>query len=388
MNHLVKRLLVIGGLFLLLATPTASQESMLLGNTQRSRVFATQSADAPPQHLLWQVDGLFRLKFSEERVSPMGSALLFGNFPVFSLSAPLVSDRTIFLSLNNYGDAYLLAIDARTGERIITLNFADNVLCGLAAIGPVAFFGTAKGRVNAYDASSKSLKWSFEEKGTSFCVSDSAIADGVFYISGYNSGVYAFDANTGAVLWRFAFNKRFFGPAVQGDDVIILTEDSLIGIDKKTSTKKWEARVGRLYYGPAILDDQVFVRHIGGEIRAYAVKDGALQWKSNKQGGAKTALVLFHGLVIYGEELGNIVALDARTGAEKWRFKTKKPCRPPIVAGTTVYSRCADHYLYALDADSGTLRWSTEMKSSGLTPAIADGVVYSLNPDGVLQAFR
>ena len=80
-------------------------------------------------------------------------------------------------------------------------------------------------------------------------------------------------------------------------------------------------------------------------------------------------------------------AVDA-TGSEEWRFKTKKRCRNPLVAESTVYTRCDDHYLYALDAESGVLRWSIDTRAIGSTPMIAGGIMYSLSSDGVLQAFR
>lgn len=361
---------------------------MLQGNAQRSRVYATQSADAPPRQLLWQVEKLFRLKFSESYVTRMPEAVIYGELSTgHSFTPPLISGDTIFFSIYQ-GDSYFYAVDAVTGKQIVTLKFKNNALSLTAAIGPVAYFGTATGIVNAYDASTQKLKWSFEAKDTSFNGADPAIVDDVLYISGYGSGIYALTADKGTLLWQFKFDKPLYGPAIQGDDVIVRSEKTLIALNKKTGAKKWESNIGRLFLGPSILGDQIFVRHFDGEIRAYALRDGALRWQLKKNGGAVTNLVLFNDVVIYGEEYGNLVALDARTGLEKWRFKTRKRCRNPIVAGTTVYSRCDDHYLYALDAESGVLNWSFDSRASGSTPMIAGGIIYSLSSNGVLQAFR
>jgi len=59
------------------------------------------------------------------------------------------------------------------------------------------------------------------------------------------------------------------------------------------------------------------VTHERGEIRAYSLADGTLRWKSNRDGGTQTGLALFNDTVIYGEEFGNIVALDAHSAAQK-----------------------------------------------------------------------
>ena len=133
-----------------------------------------------------------------------------------------------------------------------------------------------------------------------------------------------------------------------------------------------------------------------GSVIAYDAAAKALKWSFEQKDVSFAAahpvidagVVYACGYVIYGEELGNLVALDARTGAEKWKFKTKKPCRDPLIAGTTLYARCADHYHYALDAETGALKWSIDTKANEPTPLVADGVMYALSSDGLLQAFQ
>ena len=360
---------------------------MMQGDAQRSRVFATQSADRPSR-LLWQVEKLFRIRFSNSFTDRIGSAVLFGELSTgHDFTPPLISGDTIFFATYQ-ADAYFYVMDATTGKQIIMLKFANNAVSFPAALGPVAFFGTSKGRVNAFDASTQKLKWSFELKDAYFSGADPVIVDDVIYLCGYNAGVLALSADKGELLWRFKFKKGLAGPAIQGEDVIVLTEQSLIALDKKTGTKKWESNIGRDFFGPSILDDQIFVKHKYGEVRAYALQDGAMKWKAKKRGGAVGDLVLYKGLVIFGEENKDLVALDARTGLEKWRFSTKKYCRDPLIAGSTLYARCKDHNHYALDAESGTLKWSVDSGGSGITPIIAGGVMYSLSYNGVLQAFR
>ena len=175
---------------------------------------------------------------------------------------------------------------------------------------------------------------------------------------------------------------------MQGEHVVVLSNKTLIALDRKTGTKKWEAEVGREFAGPSVLGEQIFVTHESGEIRAHALADGALKWKSKIGGGTETALALFKDVVIYGEEYGSLVALEAKTGAEKWRFKTKKTCRAPLIAGETLYASCDDEYLYALDPETGVLKWTINTKAKGRTPTIANGAMYVLSSDGTLQGVR
>lgn len=54
----------------------------------------------------------------------------------------------------------------------------------------------------------------------------------------------------------------------------------------------------------------------------------------------------------------SVMAFDAATGDEKWRFYTQGPVRlAPTVADGLLYAGSDDGHLYCLDAATGTLRW-------------------------------
>ena len=381
-SHKLNRFCFICGLLLVSATSVAAQAAMQQGDAQRSRVFATRSVNAPPRYVLWKVEKLFRLNTALEVITH-GPIVIMG---IGDFTVPIVSDGTLFFVVN-IGHAYFYAFDAATGKQIMVQKFDNNSLSWPAAIGRTAFFGTHT-NVYAYNGATGTRAWTFEQKGAAFSGAAPVIVDEVIYLCSDESGVFALASDTGALNWTFKFNESLHGPAVQGEHVVVLSKNALIALDRKTGSKTWETDIGREFFGPTILDDQVFVEHLEGEVRAYALQDGALKWKSKKEGGALTALALFNGSVIYGEKSGNVVALDARTGLVKWRFKTSKPCNSPFVAGTTLYTRCRDRYLYALDPNTGELKWSLDTGGTGLTPVIANGVMFSINPEGALQAAR
>jgi outer membrane protein assembly factor BamB len=101
----------------------AAQVAMPDGNPQRSRVFVTRSLDAPPQLLLWRLEKLFRLRFSEEVTGQNGPFTIRGSIPTFQhFTTPIVSDGVIFFKVYMI-DSYLFAVDAATGKQIVTLKF-------------------------------------------------------------------------------------------------------------------------------------------------------------------------------------------------------------------------------------------------------------------------
>ena len=96
------------------------------------------------------------------------------------------------------------------------------------------------------------------------------------------------------------------------------------------------------------------------------------------------------GVVYIGSLDGRLYALDARTGEEKWSFKTDgRVYSSPAIAGSMVYFGSGDGRLYALDARTGQEKW--RFKTDGgvnSSPAVAGGVVYFGSTDGYLYAVR
>jgi outer membrane protein assembly factor BamB len=91
-------------------------------------------------------------------------------------------------------------------------------------------------------------------------------------------------------------------------------------------------------------------------------------------------------------------AIDARSGHERWRFKTGEDHEivnqvgiqsSAIIAEDMVYFGCRDSNLYALDAVSGVKKWAYPTKGSWVisTPIAKDGMLYFATSDsGLLHA--
>jgi outer membrane protein assembly factor BamB len=60
------------------------------------------------------------------------------------------------------------------------------------------------------------------------------------------------------------------------------------------------------------------------------------------------------------------------------------------VANGVVYvaSTESDHHVYALDAKTGALRWRYEISGSYLAPVVANGLAYVASNDGFLYALN
>jgi outer membrane protein assembly factor BamB len=135
-----------------------------------------------------------------------------------------------------------------------------------------------------------------------------------------------------------------------------------------------------------------------------AVADASVAWIDAvrftfRTGGPIRSTPLVHdGIVYVGSNDGNLYAIDARSGVERWRFATGAPVTSSAAwAGGQVYVASRDGRLYCLDAADGRLRWShrfgAELGAQNYwdyllsSPTIVDGRLYIGAGDGHLYAF-
>ncbi|MFT7261619.1 MAG: outer membrane protein assembly factor BamB [Glaciecola sp.] len=154
-----------------------------------------------------------------------------------------------------------------------------------------------------------------------------------------------------------------------------------------TPTEIWSADlgdgIGQFYskLRPAVAYDKVFAANRQGQVNAYDQATGKKIWSKNfaiydHEGLTSGVINLFsNGLsakiaggvsvayetVFFGTENGEIVALDANTGEQKWitTVKGEVLASPAIDAGIVLINT-GSGLIYALNADNGEEIWSSE----------------------------
>ena len=119
------------------------------------------------------------------------------------------------------------------------------------------------------------------------------------------------------------------------------------------------------------LDSQRFSRL--DQINAGNVDDLELKWAYQipQIDRAETVPLVVDGVMFVTEAPSNVVALDAATGRQYWRYNHELPddlricCgrnnRGVAILGETLYMSTLDAQLAAIDARTGNLRWSTQV---------------------------
>jgi len=131
---------------------------------------------------------------------------------------------------------------------------------------------------------------------------------------------------------------------------------------------------------PVIADGVVYFAS-SGSLYALNATTGALRWKTSVTGNSYTDPAVANGVVYVGSTDGNLYALNGQTGAILWSYTTGEPFTgDPTVANGVVYFGAGEErgYVYALTAGNGHLLWrfTTLGQYVPHTPAVANGMVY------------
>lgn len=357
------------------------------------------------------------------------------------------------------GDAAHTATMPETGAAAIdAVKFAfatgGPIRGGPVSDGRTVYFGSEDHAVYALDAASGRERWRVATGGA--VTSTPAVADGRVYVASRDGNLYCLDAANGRVLWRLHFDADlgpqnywdYFlsSPNLSAGVVYIGSGDGhLYAVDAASGRVRWRHDAGsRIRSSPALDDGRVYAGTVDGHVFAVDAADGHALWRFATEGASHrfsdqdndtTAVMdsplVASGMVVFGARDGFLYALDAktgalrwrtthdgsswilstatdgktlyvgsgsalivqaadlRTGAERWRFATNGAVFASLaLAGDTVLASDFTGRLQGLRASDGALRWSFPMGGRSLSaPYARDGIVYCGSDDGVLYAF-
>jgi outer membrane protein assembly factor BamB len=164
---------------------------------------------------------------------------------------------------------------------------------------------------------------------------------------------------------------------------------------KPTIQKKWtfttkdRVRIGN----PVPVGDAVYFNTFNDHLIALDAATGHLRWTFDPGTGKKysdddftgeagsfPAPAVLGALVFFASHDGCLYAVDAKTGARKWRFVSEKALpSEPVASNGKVFFGDIEGDLYAIDAATGFKKWSVNIPgevSNIASPTLGAGVVF------------
>ena len=301
---------------------------------------------------------------------------------------------------------------------------AGQVNSSPAVVGGAVFVGSTDGNLYAVDRESGTLKWKFDAK--SRVVSSPAVAKGLVYFAAYDGNFYAVDAGSGQLKWKFKTQgeRRFAGTHLHGSQPLSESmpdpfdcylssavvsdgavyfgsgDGNVYALNATSGDLKWKFKTGDVVHAsPAIADGTVFVGSWDSYFYAIDAASGKEEWRFktgedhdiHNQVGLQSSPAVMDGMVYFGCRDSNFYALDAATGQKKWAFPNKGSwvITSPAVKDGKVYFATSDSSLfYELDAKSGAIVFQLKFQGwpTFSSPALAGNMLYVGSNSGKLIA--
>lgn len=344
--------------FLLFLPPIANSQAMFHGNLAHTGVYETPG---PSQF------GGVKWKFHT------GGAIV---------ASPAIAGGVVYIPSM---DGHLYAIDQETGKEKWNFKSSMPIASSPAVSDGLLYFVSSAGSLAALDILNGKVKWvlpmeyerKFEAKNLhgyppgaqimpdawDMFTSSPAVANGKVFAGSGDGGVYAADARTGVLQWKFKTQDVIHAsPAVVGNTVYIGSWDSnLYALDADTGAQKWAFKTGE---DPAI----------------------------HNQVGFQSSPTVVDGVVYVGCRDAHVYAVDAVTGREKWEYPTSKSwvIGTPAVRDGVVYVGTSDSSRFiALDAKNGRLKFNFDTKAYVFSSAaLAEDLAYVGDHNGRLYAIN
>lgn len=237
-----------------------------------------------------------------------------------------------------------------------------------------------------------------------------AVDAGRVYIQEANT-LAAIDAANGRRLWTRSIRVAA-APSptalLAADGVVYVSEtDSVMAVDGATGQTIWSVHPDSQAVVVPALDAAALYTGQRGLAFVYAVDrtTGGVRWKVNPLAGSGFPTFV-HGLAVSGDTLyatlerdldqngvratGVLVALDARSGAELWRYETATTHSffygaPVVLAGEVVANDFYGGAVVAIDRTTHRERWRADVAgAAGL--GFADGLILTAAADTKVRA--
>ncbi len=270
----------------------------------------------------------------------------------FTTNGAIHSSPTVYKNLVYFGsfDNYFYAVDTHTGKE--RWKFKTG---GEKRIGAYGYWGmkpTDKYLEDPWDCLLSSP------------VVDTTDSDLTVYFGSSDGNLYAVNATNGVLKWRFATKGIVHSsPSLYNGTIYIGSWDTyLYAIDTKTGKEKWKFKTGSesvnmsgIQSSPTVVNGIVYFGARDAHIYALNANTLELVWKyfADNSWIIGTAAVKDNLLYVGTSDSFLLLAIDAKTGKEKFRFKANGYIfSSPAISGTIAYFGDFTGKLFAVDLNS------------------------------------
>jgi outer membrane protein assembly factor BamB len=331
--------------------------------------------------------------FNDAKYKPLGNQkwAFKTNGKIFS--SPIVQNGIVYIGSE---DGYLYAIEEQSGKIHWKFKTGGAVHSSPAIFKNIVYIGSFDGYYYAIDTKTGHLKWKFKTGGENwfgevgslgmkpidtymddlwdFFLSSPVInleeKNPSVYFGSSDGNVYALNALTGELKWKFKANGSIHSsPVLYKNSLYIGSWDAnLYALDVETGKERWRFETGRksgfagIQSTVAVANDMVYFGARDPFFFAINAETGKLVWKYNAASSwiISSAVVVNNVVYVGTSDSYLLLGLDAKTGTELFKFKTNGYIySSPAIAGKSAYFGDFTGNFFALNIESFGKEWNS-----------------------------
>lgn len=220
--------------------------------------------------------------------------------------------------------------------------------------GARAFVPRSGGTLSAYDLMAGAELWTVEQPPA---VAMTAADGRVFHFT--PERLVALDAESGRTLWQIPLETALTAPPVANAGWLVVGSGRTVtAIRAEDGVVLWSQTVpGTVIQAPAILGPRIYVALDEGWLVSLRIQNGTQVWE-RRLGGSPQPVVAFGERLYVGATDNFFYCVRAVDGEIRWRWRTGADIVGAAVHDEArVYFVSMDNVLRALDAGTGAQRW-------------------------------
>ena len=147
-----------------------------------------------------------------------------------------------------------------------------------------------------------------------------------------------------------------------------------------------------------IFEDKFFAIDYKNTLRCFKIMDGSECWNLQTEdsftiSNSKFSLIILDGKVIFNNSIGDITAVDIKTGLIAWQLPTQSSSiinetynfkmSKLVSDGDAIFFSNNKNEFYSIDVKTGTTNWINKINSN-LTPILTKDLIFTVSNEGFL----
>jgi outer membrane protein assembly factor BamB len=176
--------------------------------------------------------------------------------------------------------------------------------------------------------------------------------------------------------------------AVEGGKVFVATSEQIVALNAADGVKVWTADTPALT-APLVVQGDWVIAETEGALTAFRSADGSHVWRRDLLGTDVRPTIEGDNLYVPLHN-GRLLALDLRTGAERWGKNFVGPLSEVLALPDRIFFGTDDKWFYCLRAADGEREWQRVRLGSFVRgrPIADEHHIYVASMDNTLRAFR